>query len=716
MKRLRIAFVLLALALAVPLGLLVSRALASVSLERATQHRAVAERVFDEMERALSRFLEREEDRPFEEYRAPLPGQRRPTASLAHVPGEPFMAGHFQIDPGGSFHTPVLDGPARDEGGITGKEDARAESAATLEHLVLQAWAVPPRERPSGIVGTPDDEMPPGTTIEHGRAAKKRTAAAMKSEQEKDANEAQLAAKAEPSSAFELLRSLNRAGEERAERKQKVTQAPYSEVYGGKAFGADRPAPSSVVGRIAAASSRRVGAFAKGQPIFAQQTQSREGSGAPSPSDRYGDSVASAEVATATPSSVPLAVMEAEIEEAMARKITAERSPRAAGTRIEADFDAGATATGEVRITLDPMVGRRVDSRYIVLSRTVLVGEQGYRQGFLVDTEALGRWLEERVLGSNGLAQLGHAWFLSPNEPVPAAIASGEFVYEHSFEEPFDSLRVLLALEPLPGTASTRTLYQLAGLVALLALGGLAAVYRMVAVVVSFAERRNQFVAAVSHELKTPLTSIRMYSEMLRDGVVPEGRQREDYYATIHGEAERLSRLIDNVLEFSRLERGSREFDFSVGDVGTVVREAAETLRPHVEREGFSLMIAVEEDLPPVRFDRDAVLQVLFNLVDNALKYARSASKHEIAITCLRENEGVALSVRDFGPGVPRRHHARIFEAFYRGENELTRSAKGSGIGLALVKELSEAMGAALQSGNAEGGGFRVSLRFAQAR
>ena len=139
-------------------------------------------------------------------------------------------------------------------------------------------------------------------------------------------------------------------------------------------------------------------------------------------------------------------------------------------------------------------------------------------------------------------------------------------------------------------------------------------------------------------------------------------------------------------------------------------------MRPHVEGEGFSLMVAVEEKLPPVRFDRDAVLQVLFNLVDNALKYARSASKHEVTITCLHDAEGVALSVRDFGPGVPRRHHARIFEAFYRGENELTRSAKGSGIGLALVKELSEAMGAGLQSGNAEGGGFRVSLRFAQAR
>jgi signal transduction histidine kinase len=708
MKGLRIAFVLLALALAVPLGLLVSRALSSVALERATQHRVVAERVFDEMERALSRFLEREEERPFEEYRAAL--------LLGQAPGEPFLVGHFQIEPDGSFRVPEPGGAGRDESRSAGKKDAGHESAAQLEELVLQAWAVDRRERPPVLLDASNDEAPPGTTVERGRSAHARGASAPEEFEQKDQDVVQLAAKSESGSAFDLLRSLNRAGEERATRKQKVTQAPYAEVYGIDSPASESPAQSTLARRTPAATAARADPVAGRARQYAASKKRYDSGGTRPSAATYGRGEAEFAGIALAQTGAPAEAMAGEPGDELAEEVVVELSQRAEGLDAEADTAVPGAPPREVQITLDPMVGRRIDARWVVLSRTVLVGEQGYRQGFLVDTEALGSWLEERVLGSNGLAQLGRAWFLGPGDAAPAESAAPEFAYEHRFAEPFDSLRVLLALEPLPGTASTRTIYQLAGLVALLALGGLAAVYRMVSVVVSYAERRNQFVAAVSHELKTPLTSIRMYSEMLRDGLVPEGRQRQDYYDTIHGESERLSRLIDNVLEFSRLERGSREFEFSVGDLGPVVREAAETLRPHVEHEGFSLIVELDENLPPARFDRDALLQVLFNLVDNALKYARGASRKEVVVSCLCEGEGVALSVRDFGPGVARRHHTRIFEAFYRGENELTRSAKGSGIGLALVKELSEAMGAALQSGNLEEGGFRVSLRFAQAR
>jgi signal transduction histidine kinase len=234
----------------------------------------------------------------------------------------------------------------------------------------------------------------------------------------------------------------------------------------------------------------------------------------------------------------------------------------------------------------------------------------------------------------------------------------------------------------------------------------------MVAVVVDFAERRNNFVAAVTHELKTPLTAIRMYGEMLRDDLVPNDEKRREYYGTISDESERLSRLIDNVLEFSRLEHGRREMNWSVGAIGPVIEEAARKLRTHLDRESFSLEIEVDAGLPPVRFDRDALLQVLFNLVDNAMKYAGSAGRRVVVLEARRRAAGVEVAVRDFGPGVSGRHLSRIFEPFYRGEDELTRSAKGTGIGLALVKDLAERMGAAVAGANAEGGGFRVCLAF----
>jgi signal transduction histidine kinase len=113
-----------------------------------------------------------------------------------------------------------------------------------------------------------------------------------------------------------------------------------------------------------------------------------------------------------------------------------------------------------------------------------------------------------------------------------------------------------------------------------------------------------------------------------------------------------------------------------------------------------------------VRYDRDALVQVLFNLVDNAMKYAASAANRRVVIEARRGDGGVELSVRDYGPGVSGRHLSRIFEPFYRGEDERVRSTKGTGIGLALVRDLAERMGAAVRGANAEGGGFRVCLAF----
>jgi signal transduction histidine kinase len=241
---------------------------------------------------------------------------------------------------------------------------------------------------------------------------------------------------------------------------------------------------------------------------------------------------------------------------------------------------------------------------------------------------------------------------------------------------------------------------------------GLLAVYRMVGVAIHFAERRNNFVSAVTHELKTPLTAIRMYGEMLRDGLVGAEDKRLEYYGTITDESERLSRLIDNVLEFARLERGTREMNWTVGSVGPILEEAAEKLRAHAGREGFWIALEVEADLPAVRFDRDALLQVLFNLVDNAMKYARAARDRSIALEARRRGAGVLVSVRDYGPGVSGGHLARIFEPFYRGGDERTRTTRGTGIGLALVKDLSERMDAAVSGANADGGGFCVRLVF----
>jgi signal transduction histidine kinase len=216
----------------------------------------------------------------------------------------------------------------------------------------------------------------------------------------------------------------------------------------------------------------------------------------------------------------------------------------------------------------------------------------------------------------------------------------------------------------------------------------------------------------VTHELKTPLTAIRMYGEMLRDGIVPSDAKRQEYYRHITAESERLSRLINNVLEFSRIEKGTRDMVLVTGSVDPVVQEAVALVRPHVEAEGFALRVETDGTLPPVRFERDALLQVLFNLVDNAVKYARDGAERWIVVRVAQADGGVCLAVRDSGPGVPERHLAHVFEPFYRGERELTRRSRGTGLGLALVRGLVERMGARVDGRNVPDGGFEVTVAF----
>jgi signal transduction histidine kinase len=291
-----------------------------------------------------------------------------------------------------------------------------------------------------------------------------------------------------------------------------------------------------------------------------------------------------------------------------------------------------------------------------------------------------------------------------------SADAPAAYHFDHSFAEPFTALEATVGLAALDATDSGKeAIFSLAALMGIATLFGLVAVHRSVATVVEFARRRSDFVAAVSHELKTPLTSIRMYAEMLRDGMVPEDRRRE-YYDTITAEGERLSRLIENVLELSRLERDDRPVRLEAGNLADVVDELVRILSPHAERLGLTLEVEVDSDLPSVRYDHDALMQVLVNLVDNAIKFSKSADIPRVVVQCTTEDGHVVLRVRDHGPGVPRKQLDRIFKPFYRGQRELTRTTKGTGIGLALVQGLVVRMGGHVSARNHPDGGLEVAV------
>jgi signal transduction histidine kinase len=336
-------------------------------------------------------------------------------------------------------------------------------------------------------------------------------------------------------------------------------------------------------------------------------------------------------------------------------------------------------------------------------------------EGLVIDSDELVKALKARVLEARGLgevAELRSSESSITSDGEAASTRQTPYVFRHRFGAPFDSLEASLELGPLAEPDDRTLIVPLALVLGACVVLGLYALYRTTATQIEFAERRNNFVSAVSHELKTPLTAIRMYAEMLEGDLVENDARRRDYYRTITAESERLSRLINNVLELARIEKRPTSLKLMLGDLTPVVRDALEVLRPHVEREGFSLELDVSGPLPSVQFEPDALRQILFNLVDNALKYSRDASERRISVRLAKANDRVLLSVRDRGPGVQQEHLDAIFQPFFRVERELTRKTQGTGIGLSLVRGLVERMGGSVRGANA-GPGLEISVEFA---
>ncbi len=211
---------------------------------------------------------------------------------------------------------------------------------------------------------------------------------------------------------------------------------------------------------------------------------------------------------------------------------------------------------------------------------------------------------------------------------------------------------------------------------------------------------KSEFVANVSHELKTPLALVRMFAEMLQTGRVGSDAKRQEYLDIIVRESERLSALIENVLDFARLERGRDSYELTEGDVGDAVTRAVNVYRYRAEREGVRLELEVAPDLPRAHIDERAIQLAVINLVDNALKYAPGGEKIVVRARALAEEAAVRVDIIDRGPGVPAEDRLRIFDRFVRLAKQEDRSiesgkppVRGSGIGLALVKHIAESHG-----------------------
>jgi signal transduction histidine kinase len=221
--------------------------------------------------------------------------------------------------------------------------------------------------------------------------------------------------------------------------------------------------------------------------------------------------------------------------------------------------------------------------------------------------------------------------------------------------------------------------------------------------------QKSAFVSAVSHELRTPLTTIRMHAEMLREGLVSE-EKKPRFHDDLVNESVRLSRLVENVLELSRLEEGRRPLRLRRSDLAAFVAETISAQRSFLEAKGFEVKGPPPDRVAEVPFDGQAIEQIVVNLLDNAAKYAAD-SERSIDVDVTLEASHAIVIVRDRGPGIPATDRKKVFERFHRVERADTAHKPGTGIGLALVRDLSRAHGGDAEVHDREGGGLEVRVR-----
>ena len=254
---------------------------------------------------------------------------------------------------------------------------------------------------------------------------------------------------------------------------------------------------------------------------------------------------------------------------------------------------------------------------------------------------------------------------------------------------------------------AARAVWLLVGALFLVILSGGALILWMLSSEMRRARRKTTFVANVSHELKTPLTSIRLFAEMLLSGRQKDEERRKEYLRTMVSEAERLSRLVENVLAFSR-GGGGGECATESFDLSELARETLSQLEPALSKNGFLCSFS-SEGPSPMRGDPERLRQVLMNLLSNAEKYSGDA--REIGVRCGRESGCALVDVADRGPGVPSSQREKIFQEFFRGDDSLTASKSGAGLGLSIARSIARRHGGDVTYAPRRGGGSVFSLR-----
>lgn len=665
MKRLRLHFLTFFALLSSVLGVLLWQTYRQIGLEERELWRGQAEKVYNQMQAAISEFLTAEDRRAFSEYRfysdlddRMLPKQPTPFSPIANIPSGDLrgLVGYFQIDPDGSFSTPYLPKNWPESGdGMIADGEPRRKLQIDLEKITSSLKSAVPAA-PSKQKGY----------VELGRLEESKSQNALKNVYPNPIQEQ--AARYEEKRAKSKSASLDK--KDKKDKKAGLASVAQKETEKDEA----KPLP-------AAPAAEAPTSFASGP--------SETGSAPPSPQrgrryvePRFPDDTLN-----------------------LAIDITG-MSPLAGSAG-----PAGATAS-------DPFQARLVNERYLLFYRKVWKDKAAYVQGFAVELRRFYDWLMEQTFANSEFPDFALTRLEVTDTPV-AQYGLDDFdlsnkspFFGRALGYPLNRFEWKIYVDRLPRVSTRLFLNVLSGILFTLITVGLYLIYRASASQVAFSQKRQDFVSAITHELKTPLTSIRMYSEMLEDGWAQDETKLKEYYGHISKESGRLSRLIENVLQLARLEKKTYKLNLKKEHPSTDFKEMAEELKKIAERQGFSLVYEIGSGVPPIIFDPEAIKQVFLTLLDNSMKFAAEATDKSLKMSLTKGKDEVVYAFRDRGPGIPPPDLKKVFRNFYRVENEMTRKTKGTGIGLAMSRMLAEAMGAHIEARNREGGGLEMRLVF----
>lgn len=305
----------------------------------------------------------------------------------------------------------------------------------------------------------------------------------------------------------------------------------------------------------------------------------------------------------------------------------------------------------------------------------------------------------QRVLFSNGAPQNG-------------------YLLESNFDPPFSGWKARTGLKNtnLDDFARNSFLHSAGATVLVLVflLAGIVLTIRATDREARLAQAKSNFVANVSHELKTPLSLLSLFSEILELGLVKNEEKKIEYYRVMRHESRRLNKMIDNILDFSKIEAGRKTYNFVHSDMAEVIENVLSSYRYQINNSGFDVQTNIRSDLPPVSIDRDAMSQAISNLLDNAIKYSHEVKR--LSITTETLGSDLSVEIVDHGIGIPRAEQEKIFEKFYRVGNGLVHDVKGSGLGLSLVKHIIEAHKGTISVESDVGKGSRFTILLPIAR